>query len=238
MKELVNCPFCKKPLKAKLIADFYFCNECEVAVRNERDMPSSGANIYDRGWVGSQESARANFVRASYALKQIKNLQGIRTVLDVGCGTGILVDTLNRSGYIADGIDSSVEAIKFAKSNKKGNFYLSSLERFNGKHKYDLITATQLIEHLRRPENFLTTIKKVLKAGGYLYIETPNLYSWSKKSIWRRRIGGMFYGTDHRICYTAKSLTRLLQDNNFDVYKIFTKTYSPTIFTEIIKTLI
>ena len=48
----------------------------------------------------------------------------------------------------------------------------------------------------------------------------------------------MFYGTDHRICYTAKSLTRLLHDNKFDIYKVFTKTYSSIIFTEIIKTFI
>ena len=238
MKELVKCPFCKKPLKTKLIADFYFCKVCEIAVRNERDMPVSGVEIYDRDWVRSQESEKTNFMRASYALKQVKNLHEIRTVLDVGCGTGILVDTLNRSGYIADGIDTSAEAIEFAKSNKKGNFYLSSIESFKSERKYDLIIATQLIEHLRRPEEFLTNVKKVLKVGGYLYIETPNLYSWSKKSIWRRRIGGMFYGADHRICYTAKSLAHLLRNNGFIVYKTFTKTYSPTMFVEIIKPLI
>ena len=235
---LINCPFCKRPVKTKLIADFYFCDVCEIAVRNERDMPQLGINIYDKDWVRSQENDKANFVRVSYALKQIKNLQGIRTVLDVGCGTGILVDTLNRSGYIADGIDSSVEAIKFAKSNKKGNFYLSSIGSFKNEHQYDLIIATQLIEHLRRPEEFLINVIKLLKTGGYLYIETPNLRSWSESSIWRRRIGGMFYGTDHRICYTAKSLTHLLRNNGFNVYKINTKTFSPTIFVEFLKTLI
>ncbi|MBE9591884.1 MAG: methyltransferase domain-containing protein, partial [Proteobacteria bacterium] len=123
---LINCPFCKRPVKTKLIADFYFCDVCEIAVRNERDMPQLGINIYDTDWVGSQENAKANLVRASYALKHVRKLYGIMTVLDVGCGTGILVNTLNRNGYIADGIDTSAEAIEFAKTTKRGNFYCSS----------------------------------------------------------------------------------------------------------------
>lgn len=234
----INCPFCKKPLKNKLIVDFYFCKECEVAVRNEIDMPLSETNIYDRDWVRSQESGKANFMRASYVLKQVKRLHKIRTVLDVGCGTGILVDTLNRNGYIANGVDTSPDAIEFAKSCRKGDFHLTSIECFRSEYKYDLVIAAQLIEHLRNPEKFLTAVKKVLKPRGYLYIETPNLYSWSKKSIWRRRIGGMFYGTDHRILYTSKNLVRLLRYNNFDIYKIFTRTFLSTIFVEIINTLI
>ncbi len=235
---LINCPFCKRPVKTKLIADFYFCDMCEIAVRNERDMPQLGIKIYDKDWVRSQENDKAIFVRASYALKQVRKLYGIRTVLDVGCGTGFLVDTLNRNGYIAEGIDTSAEAIEFAKTNERGNFYCSSIESFKNEHQYDLIIATQLIEHLRRPEEFLINVIKLLKTGGYLYIETPNLRSWSESSIWRRRIGGLFYGTDHRICYTAKSLTHLLRNNGFNVYKINTKTFSPTIFVEFLKTLI
>lgn len=238
MIKTIKCPFCKKPLNTKLIVNFYFCKECEIAVRNEADMPLSGVHIYDKRWVKSQENEKYNFRRAVFIQTQIRNLDGIMTVLDIGCGTGILVDILNRSGYLVDGIDNSPEAIEFAKSHRKGNFYLSSIECFKREYKYDIIIATQLIEHLRNPESFLINVKRLLNPGGYIYIETPNLYSWSKRSIWRKRIGGMYYGIDHRICYTTKSLSALLRNNGFEISKIFTKTYSPTLFIEIINTLI
>jgi len=236
MKEQTICPFCKSSLKTKLIVDFYFCKECEVAVRNEINMPLSWKNIFDKNWVKTQDNEKVNIRKAFYVLKQVKRL-GIRNkILDVGCGTGILVDILNRNGYITNGVDSSSDAIEFAKLHKKGNFYLSSLESFSNDNKYALVIATQLIEHLANPNVFLESAKKLLKPGGYLYIETPNLYSWNKRSIWRKRIGGM-YGKDHRILYTSKSLARLIKDSNFDIYKLFTWTYSPTIFVEGIKTL-
>lgn len=233
---MIHCPFCGEPLELKLIANFYFCKKCEIAVRDENDMPLRGVNIYNTEWAIAQEGKKYHLARAALALKQVQKLPRVRTVLDIGCGTGVLVDLLVRKGYLADGIDSSPAAIEFAKLHRKGRFYLASSD-FRSKHRYDLIVATQLIEHLRNPEAFLLNVKRLLKPLGYLYIETPNLYSWNKKSIWRRRIGGMVGMVDHRICYTSTSLCWLLNNNGFDICKVFTKTYSPTIFAETVVTL-
>jgi 2-polyprenyl-3-methyl-5-hydroxy-6-metoxy-1,4-benzoquinol methylase len=237
MSQLIRCPFCGKVLRTKLIADFWFCESCEVATREEDNMPVKIGNIYNESWIKAQEESRYILKRSYYLLAKIKELNGVRRILDIGCGTGILVDLLSRSGYTAVGIDSSPEAIEFAKRNKHGDYELASIESFQSQEIYDLIVAAQLIEHLRCPEIFLAKVKDLLKPRGYLLLETPNLNSWNKKSIWRRRIGGMFYGIDHRICYTPKSLTRLLCNNGFDVYKVITRTYSPTILTELITTL-
>jgi len=227
--KITKCPFCRKLFNVKLIENFYFCKNCEVAIREEKDMPVFN---YNKNWVKSQIDSRQNLNRAGFTLKQIKKIPNIKTILDIGCGTGILVDILNRNGYLADGVDSSVDSINYAKVHRKGNFYLSSIENFKKNRDYDLIIATQLIEHLRDPNIFLLNVKRILRPKGYLYIETPNLNSWSKKSIWRRRIGGMYYGKDHRILYTNKSLTNLLRNNSFVIYKVFSKTFSPTILVE------
>ena len=113
------------------------------------------------------------------------------------------------------------------------------MNSFQDEVPYDLITAAQLIEHLRDPEHFLKRVKGLLKPYGYLLLETPNLDSWNEKSFWRNisnGIGGM-HGSDHRICYTVRGLTRLLQDNNFNIYKVYTRTYSPRIFSGLIQSL-
>jgi 2-polyprenyl-3-methyl-5-hydroxy-6-metoxy-1,4-benzoquinol methylase len=233
----VNCPFCGNNLRTKLISNFYFCEACHIAVRSENDMPCLNIDFYGNDWAKYQLKERYNFTRASFAFKQIKKINGVTNILDIGCGVGILVNLLNSKGYNADGIDSSKSALEFAKLYSKGNFYLASIGSFKPKHYYDLVVATQVLEHLRDPNDFLLKIKNILNVDGYLYIETPNLYSWNKRSIWRSRIGGLFYGLDHRIVYTPKSLANLIERNNFSVCDTFTKTFSPTIFLEIINTI-
>ena len=99
MKEPAICPLCKRRLKTKLIVDFSFRENCGVAVRNEIDMPLLGVNIYDERWAKSQRNEKYNLRRAVFAQKQIRQLDGIMTVLDIGCGSGILVDMLSRRGY-------------------------------------------------------------------------------------------------------------------------------------------
>lgn len=239
MSELVKCPFCKKPLEIYLIAGFWFCEKCGVAVRAESDMPLRGEHIYDQEWVQVQERSKYILKRSHWLLRRIKELNGVKRVLDIGCGTGILVDILTKSGYKAKGIDSSPEAVRFAESHKQGEFELASTEFLQDEGGYDLIIAAQLIEHLRNPEHFLERVKGLLKSYGYLLVETPNLDSWNEKSLWRKTsngIGGM-HGADHRICYTVRGLVQLLQDNNFDIIEVCTRTYSPRIFSGLIQSL-
>jgi 2-polyprenyl-3-methyl-5-hydroxy-6-metoxy-1,4-benzoquinol methylase len=207
-----ECPYCGKPFGKVLPNDFRYCTRCDIAVREEDCMPLQASLIYTEEWIKNEEREKLNAARVKFTVSQVKKLSGVECVLDVGCGSGMLVDRLNRIGYLADGVDSSELAIQYARCTKKGRFFLGCAEKltsipFDGK--YDLIVANHLIEHLRNPEKFLEQARRMLKDKGYLYIETPNLKSYNPRSVWRHNLGGM-YGLDHRICYSFKSLSRLL----------------------------
>jgi len=227
---IIKCPFCNKVLKTPLAFDFYYCRKCEVAVRSEGRMPLPVKNIYKKDWVSSQIKTGYLLYRAKFALQQIRKIGDINRVLDIACGIGVLVNLLNLKNFKADGIDSSSAAVGHARIHHKGNFYLNSIGNFKPDYKYDCITATQIIEHIRNPGKFLNDIQKFLAPGGYIYIETPNLNSYNKDSIWRKRVGGI-QGRDHRIVYTPKSLSRLAKKNGFIIRNVFTKTYPSKIFT-------
>jgi SAM-dependent methyltransferase len=230
------CPLCGKSLDKLLVNDFRYCSYCDLATREEASMPSKPDLIYTDEWVKAEETEMTHPARVKFTIAQVKKLTGVNCILDVGCGGGKLVDGLNLEGYEADGADSSTVVLEYARSTKRGRFFLTSAELLEGvpsEKEYDLIIANHLIEHLRDPKIFLENIRKHLKNGGYMYIETPNLESWDPKSLWRGRAGGL-YGSDHRICYTLNSLSRLMENNGFVIHKAFTRTYSLTIFNGIV----
>jgi len=237
---MVSCPICNEILTSNIPnSAFYVCEKCEAAIRKEDDMPHKQHNIYNNEWVSGEEKKRLNTKVAHFRLRQINKLKktkGIEKILDLGCGTGILVDLLATNGYIVDGVDSSQPNIDYARSHKKGNYFLQDIESFETGKKYDLIIASHLIEHLRTPNNFFRKVRTSIKNSGYLYLATPNLSAWSAKSLWRKNLGGIS-GTDHRILYSPKSLSKLLAMYNFEVIYISTKTRFNRMLEEIIRTI-
>jgi len=140
--------------------------------------------------------------------------------LDIGCGSGVLVDMLSKY-YEAWGTDLSRPALVYCKEYRRGVYRTMQ----NIEYDYDLITAFQVLEHLPYPELMLDVIKESLKPGGYLYIEVPNT---SQPLAMSAR------GTDHRICFTIHSLTELLKRHGFKIIKTRTLTLSENIAANVI----
>lgn len=102
-------------------------------------------------------------------------------VLDLGCGQGELVRLLTADGYSADGIDISPEQVALARAAGTDRVHLGdyrdTLPAQPGH--YAAITATDLLEHLTKPE-VLTTFDHVagaLAAGGVFVARVPNAVS-------------------------------------------------------------
>lgn len=114
----------------------------------------------------------------------IKNQPKPLKILDVGCGYGYLVHSLRRISHEATGIDISSQAIKKAKHNF-GNYFSISAKPTD---KYDLIIATEVIEHVTGPREFIQELMQHLEPEGILLLTTPNKDFYSKlnpKAIWK-----------------------------------------------------
>lgn len=115
-------------------------------------------------------------------LKSKKNLD----ILDIGCGYGYLTYAMRQSGFNARGIDISAKAISIAR-REFGDYYSNeNVETFAEKNhgKFDIIVATELLEHLDNPGSFLEICKKLLKENGKIILTTPNKDYFSKGTAW------------------------------------------------------
>lgn len=103
-------------------------------------------NYYDK------EIGRGIFKYDRYMLVKIKHIllhkKNIKTVLDLGCGSGKLVFMLNESGFKCKGIDYSDRIINWLNHNYKNNFYNKDINKFNKFPKIDAIILNNTLEYI------------------------------------------------------------------------------------------
>lgn len=108
-------------------------------------------------------------------------LQG-KTVLDVGCGGGILTDSLARSGALATGIDLSTKVLRIAQlhaldaetknvSYREISAEAMALEQPAG---FDVVTCMEMLEHVPDPASVVQACATLVKPGGWVFFSTLN----------------------------------------------------------------
>ena len=117
-----------------------------------------------------------NPIRLEFIQKSI-NLQGQR-VLDLGCGGGILAESLHYAGADVTGLDVEESAISAAKAhaqinNLPINYVCEPIESYDDE-KFSIITCMEMLEHVSSPELIIHHAKRLLLPGGYLFLSTIN----------------------------------------------------------------
>ncbi|HEX2608527.1 MAG TPA: methyltransferase domain-containing protein [Flavisolibacter sp.] len=107
-----------------------------------------------------------------------KTLPKDATVLDVGCGNGIISRSLGRKGFKVLGIDISEKTIEKAKAlNDLPNvdFQVMSAEQLAvSNEKYHAVVCSEVLEHLNEPHKLLLVLHQSLKEDGVLIVTVPN----------------------------------------------------------------
>ena len=95
-------------------------------------------------------------------------------ILDLGCGTGFVSQTIKSMGYSIDCLDIFHDALRFCmKRNAGDDYYLVNLYFMPFSEQYNLISAFDVIEHINDDCKVLKNIHSALKRGGQLLITVP-----------------------------------------------------------------
>jgi 2-polyprenyl-3-methyl-5-hydroxy-6-metoxy-1,4-benzoquinol methylase len=107
-------------------------------------------------------------------------------ILDVGCGTGILIRQLRTAGFISYlGVDLSEKAIEQAKKHQSEvvRFEVANAEAFQPREEYDVIIFNEILYYFPDPRRVVSRYAEYLRSGGIVIISmhrTPN-----SRKIWR-----------------------------------------------------
>lgn len=113
-------------------------------------------------------------------IDRIAGLQG-KTVLDVGCGGGILAESMAARGAQVTGIDLADKPLKVAQlhlleSGLTVDYRMISAEDLarEAPHRYDVVTCMEMLEHVPDPAATVRACAGLVRPGGHLFFATLN----------------------------------------------------------------
>jgi len=133
-------------------------------------------------------------------------------ILDIGCGSGLMLNALERIGKVS-GMDMSDEAISFSREIFDGTVKKGSLPDnvpYEGE-KFSLVTALDVIEHIDDDCAALKAIRATMVDGGWAVITVPAcMFLWSEHDVLN----------EHKRRYTREELQIKLIESGFKIERI------------------
>ena len=153
---------------------------------SERNVDTAEVNKFDelaQKWWDTESEFKPlhaiNPLRVGYVTDRV-SLSGKR-VLDVGCGGGILTESLAAQGANVMGIDAAEAPISVAKlhryeSNIQVEYALTTIEELEATspEPFDVITCLEMLEHVPDPRSVVASCRRLLKNDGHLFLSTIN----------------------------------------------------------------
>ncbi|KHT19614.1 bifunctional 2-polyprenyl-6-hydroxyphenol methylase/3-demethylubiquinol 3-O-methyltransferase UbiG [Pectobacterium carotovorum] len=123
---------------------------------------------------------RINPLRLGYISQHAEGLFG-KKVLDVGCGGGILAESMAREGADVTGLDMGAEPLQVARlhaleSGVAVDYVQETVEAHAQVHPglYDVVTCMEMLEHVPDPQSVVQACARLVKPGGHVFFSTIN----------------------------------------------------------------
>ena len=104
-----------------------------------------------------------------------------KKVLDIGCGGGILAESMAKAGAQVTGLDMAQASLDVAKlhgleSGVKVSYHCETAENFADAHpaEYDVVTCMEMLEHVPDPASVVKACATLVKPGGHVFFSTLN----------------------------------------------------------------
>ncbi|MBN2301073.1 MAG: class I SAM-dependent methyltransferase [Lentisphaerae bacterium] len=215
------CPFWSKDFQMVI------CDGCGLVYMHPVDWSSLEdfyMNRYEYGKLGSTvypESSPWDHDRADWIMQAMRNEIGTPRVLEIGCNAGALLSLLKSKGCDVVGIEPGTDASEYARTVRgldvQTAFWDEQLEIEASV--FDAVVMISVLEHFQYPIAALEKCWHVLKSGGLVFVEIPNLEHEKGFFIdftWH----GYAPTEEHLFCYSKGTISALFAKAGFDVVAV------------------
>lgn len=205
--------------------DLLSCDSC--ATLYTASLPGAGGGEdYDAYYTDENLSApdfiarRLDEIVATFAPYRRSN-----RLLDVGCGAGSFLEAAARAGWEAHGVEVSRPAVEHVR--RLGfEVFAGELERANYPDgHFDVILASEVLEHVPDPRAMLGEVARLLRPGGLLWATTPHGRGVSARALGPR--WSVVSPPEHLHLFSVASIRRALGEAGFRRVRIATHGTNP-----------
>ena len=228
-----TCPACGGPGRSRRYRvddyDLHRCGVCasEFLVLRPGGVAHDGSYWDDYKFVAyGDEQSRAGFAERyeSILAEAEKYTSTVHEVLDMGCGIGNFVGWAGEHGMHAVGAEVDPPAIEEARSLGLEVMQVDRVADSIEPGSLDVVTMWDVIEHLVDPAAAVRDLVPLLRPGGLMILETPDVaFPLRPVAINVRRVvepirySDVLYFADHRTYFSTEGLGRLLETEGLDV---------------------
>ena len=152
-----------------------------------------------------------------YRIDELKYvLDPTKKLLDVGCASGAFLYSVKSRVLECVGMEFNLDNARFVEEVLGIKVYTERIEDVDLSQEYfDIATAFQVLEHVDDPIQFLKGIHKLLKPGGTICIEVPNIQDVLLSVYEIEKYADFWFREPHVFNYSPKTLTMILEKTGF-----------------------
>ena len=202
MNKISQCPICNSSVFSEFLTtqDYFFtkqkfiinqCTECGFKFTNPRPGLDDLPKYYESTEYISHSNADKGLINRIYQIVRTLTLKSkarlinayVREgqILDIGCGTGEFLNTMQQNNFVATGIEPNQDARKHAK-RKYGLAVYDEADIIGlSKNHFNVITLWHVLEHVFNLNERISKIKELIAEDGILVVALPNPSSWDAK---------------------------------------------------------
>jgi SAM-dependent methyltransferase len=236
-EEITTCQVCGSSERTLKFEDgpyrVYTCDRCTFVYVTPRLTGQALLDVYNETYWKSdnpKERGYADYAKESalYLKTYQKRMKLVAKwlpqpgrILDVGCAAGYFLRVAQQHGHDVHGVELSeaiaTEAMQSLGKDRVFNGFLDDAITARGwrDHSFDLVTIWDVIEHVPEPQGLLASIRKLIKPGGKLLLETQNVASRMANKLGKR--WHHYKHDEHLYHFNPSTIKQLLQDCGFEV---------------------
>jgi SAM-dependent methyltransferase len=200
-----------------LVDQLVRCRRCGLQYVNPRLRGDLILDAYTEGddpaYVSQLQARERTFAAA---LEEIERVAGPRgKLLDIGTAAGAFVAAAQRRGWAAEGCEPNRWLAEWGGRHygitiRQGSVF----DQDYPPHSFDVVTLWDVIEHTLEPRRVLEHCRRLLKPGGLLVVNYPDIGSWIARVMGRR---WLFLTSVHLYYFDRRTMRRLLESTDFTV---------------------